>query len=690
MDLHSLLLGPAERADVVVDLTPYAGQTLILYNDAPAAFPARDPRYDYYTGSGDYRDTGGAPSTLRGYGPNTRTVMRIKVTGTAPATPPSPGHVNTVRLTALQTAFAHSATGTGVFESGQHPIIVGQGAYNSAYGTDFVNSGALDGFARITDFSLKFRTLFNWTTNNTMTIPFQPKAIQDEMGEAFDHDYGRMSGNLGLEVPLTGAGVLQNLILYPFVNPTSELIDATGLPKANVKVDPISVATDGTQIWKITHNGVDTHPIHFHLFDVQVLNRVGWDGIIRPPDANELGWKDTVRISPLEDTIVALRPIIPVVKFPLPNSVRPLNPMAPLDSTLVFNSVDENANPTAPITNKLTNFGWEYVWHCHILSHEEMDMMRPISVALPPAQPTLLTAVQSGSGNNKRNVLTWTNVANATGYKIFRALSNIGPWTDLTPVPVAGPSYTDPIGNTSSVYFYQVFAVNKVGYEGVPGYKTVTATSTGSTILSVPVVAPPTTAPTAPNSLTTAIQTGPQVLLSWNDRANNETGFVIQRCTSVNCATWANLVTVGPRTGTGAVTYTDVTVVPGTTYRYRVGAQNSVGTSYSAPSGNVVIPAPPAAPTNVTATAARQGGSAARITVTWTDVATTETGYRIQRATNATFTANLVTSTVGANVTTFTTGNVARNTSFYLRVQAYNGAGNSAWVNATPLPILTP
>ena len=37
---HSLFLGSAERADVVVDFTAYAGKTLILYNDAPAAFPA--------------------------------------------------------------------------------------------------------------------------------------------------------------------------------------------------------------------------------------------------------------------------------------------------------------------------------------------------------------------------------------------------------------------------------------------------------------------------------------------------------------------------------------------------------------------------------------------------------------------------------------------------------------------------
>ncbi|MDD3619458.1 MAG: hypothetical protein PHX57_08720, partial [Desulfobulbaceae bacterium] len=119
VDLHSLLLGPAERADVIVDFSAFAGKTLILYNDAPAAFPARDPRYDYYTGDGDYRDTGGTPPTLPGYGPNTRTVMQIKVASADPA--PS------FNLPALENAFkSESLGGLGVFENGQHPIVVGQ------------------------------------------------------------------------------------------------------------------------------------------------------------------------------------------------------------------------------------------------------------------------------------------------------------------------------------------------------------------------------------------------------------------------------------------------------------------------------------------------------------------------------------------------------------------------------------
>ena len=35
------------------------------------------------------------------------------------------------------------------------------------------------------------------------------------------------------------------------------------------------------------------------------------------------------------------------------------------------------ATPAA-ISNVMTNYNWEYVWHCHLLAHEENDMMRPI------------------------------------------------------------------------------------------------------------------------------------------------------------------------------------------------------------------------------------------------------------------------------------------------------------------------
>ena len=128
VDLHSLLLAPAERADVIVDFSQFAGKTLILYNDAPAAFPARVPSYDYYTGAPDMSPNGAA-AIVPGYGPEHPHHHAGQDRWHAPAP--------AFNLAALEAAFAHQADGSGVFESGQHPIIVGQAAYNSAYGTNF-------------------------------------------------------------------------------------------------------------------------------------------------------------------------------------------------------------------------------------------------------------------------------------------------------------------------------------------------------------------------------------------------------------------------------------------------------------------------------------------------------------------------------------------------------------------------
>ena len=122
------------------------------------------------------------------------------------------------------------------------------------------------------------------------------------MNAAFDPVYGRMSGNLGLELPVTNA-LTQNLVLYGYASPPVDVLRDS--------LTPLGSMDDGTQIWKVTHNGVDTHPIHFHLFDVQLVNRVAWDAAMLPPEPNELGWKETVRMNPLEHCIVAIRPKAP-------------------------------------------------------------------------------------------------------------------------------------------------------------------------------------------------------------------------------------------------------------------------------------------------------------------------------------------------------------------------------------------
>ena len=66
------------------------------------------------------------------------------------------------------------------------------------------------------------------------------------------------------------------------------------------------------------------------------------------PDRNELGWKETVRMNPGEVTRVLMKSDLPVVPFTVPPSPR--------------------------------TGGNDYVWHCHILEHEERDMMRPLVV----------------------------------------------------------------------------------------------------------------------------------------------------------------------------------------------------------------------------------------------------------------------------------------------------------------------
>jgi len=338
---YTAYLGPAERADVIIDFSQYAGKTLILYNDAPAPVPGFQPRYDYYTGNPDNTGMGGATSTQLGFGPNTRTVMQIRVVGT-PAAP--------FNLAALQAALPNAYVAT------QPPPLVPQTYYPAPY------QAAVDTHGHINDTAITF-TPVGATASKTLTCG------QKAITEIFEQ-YGRMNALLGGE----------------FFNPNANPAQSNGVGYAYVN-PPLEVFKPGeTQIWKLTHNGVDTHAIHFHLVNVQLLNRVGWDGVIKPPDPQERGWKETIKMNPLESIFFAMKAELPTVPFKIPPSMRLLNPTMPAGTTLGFTQVDpKTGNPLAPtpFTNVLYNFGHEYVWHCHLLGHEENDMMRPLVVAEP-------------------------------------------------------------------------------------------------------------------------------------------------------------------------------------------------------------------------------------------------------------------------------------------------------------------
>jgi hypothetical protein len=401
-----------------------------MYNDAPAPVPAFDPRTDYYTNDPDQTSTGGAPTTKPGYGPNTRTVMQFDVEGT-----PAPAPFD---LAALQQRLP------AVYGATQPKPIVPEKAYDAAFST----STPADTLARIQDTTLSLPGL-------TKALPLQPKAIQ----ELFETDYGRMNATLGTELPNT-TGFNQTTIPLGFVDPPTETMAPSDL------ATPVGSANDGTQIWKITHNGVDTHAIHFHLFNVQLINRVGWDGAIKPPDPNELGWKDTVRMNPLEDVIVAMRPSVPDIPFKVPDSVRPLDPTKPLGVSTGFTQVDPLTGNPKTVTNQLYNFGWEYVWHCHLLGHEENDMMRPIAFQVSPAAPTNLKTT-AGPGP-VAIALRWTNnAANpaATNMLVQRATNSLFTGTLKSwPLPGAPTAFTDTTALAGVTYYYRVRAENTVSY----------------------------------------------------------------------------------------------------------------------------------------------------------------------------------------------------------------------------------
>jgi spore coat protein A len=120
--------------------------------------------------------------------------------------------------------------------------------------------------------------------------------------------------------------------------------------------DPVTEKPElgSTEIWSFINTTQDIHPIHLHLVRFQILDRRPFDvddylnykkfeymGKAASPDANELGWKDTVKCHP--ETVTRI--------------------IVPFDG-----------------------YVGRYVWHCHLLEHAANEMMRPFEVVAPAAR----------------------------------------------------------------------------------------------------------------------------------------------------------------------------------------------------------------------------------------------------------------------------------------------------------------
>jgi tartrate-resistant acid phosphatase type 5 len=194
---------------------------------------------------------------------------------------------------------------------------------------------------------------------------------------------------------------------------------------------------------------------------------------------------------------------------------------------------------------------------------------------------------------------------------------------------------------------------------------------------------PTQTAPEAPTALSAVAASSNQINLSWTDNANNEDGFKVERCTGAGCTNFAQIAQLGAN----VKTFNNSGLVSSTTYRYRIRAYNGMGnsgytnTSEAATSGTSSTFG---APSNLSAVAR----SDQQIDLTWQDNSTTETGFKLYRSTdNVTFSRI---ATLDANVTAFINTGRTASTTYYYKVLAFNGTGNTAYSNTASATTLAP
>ena len=163
--------------------------------------------------------------------------------------------------------------------------------------------------------------------------------------------------------------------------------------------------------------------------------------------------------------------------------------------------------------------------------------------------------------------LTWTDGSdNETGFKVERAASSGGPFSQVADLAAGSTSYSDTGLTESTTYYYRVFAYNADGNSG--NSNTASATTQSTT------PPPAGLGPAAPTGLTATAKRWKRIDLKWKDESRNERGFLIERATSES----GPYVRIG-KTRAGKTQFQDKKVAPSTTYYYRVSAYNRDGIS---------------------------------------------------------------------------------------------------------------
>ncbi|HEX4790752.1 MAG TPA: multicopper oxidase domain-containing protein [Actinospica sp.] len=343
-DALKLFLAPAERADVIIDFTGLSGRSLILTNDGIYPYPSGgppDPALDGQIMRIDVslplagRDLSYNPATdgpLRGGAGQPARIVRLAQpkTGTVAAG---------VRVDARRqlVIFEQDTVACAVDSASNGPMI------------DLVNNSKWKGMRDGTDIPIPGSKLDTFGQGFYMTE--LPRLGATEMWEFLD----TTPDSHPLHI---------HLVQFQILN--RQIVDATNYVNAWADAFPGGTFAgqncDGT-FGEVSYPSGEIIPGYGPPADYLTPNADGalggnpafgpfLTGDVVPPDPNEAGWKDTVKILPGAVTRVLVR-------------------WAPVNVAVGGVAAGQNLYSFDPTT------GPGYAWHCHILDHEDNEMMRP-------------------------------------------------------------------------------------------------------------------------------------------------------------------------------------------------------------------------------------------------------------------------------------------------------------------------
>jgi FtsP/CotA-like multicopper oxidase with cupredoxin domain/regulation of enolase protein 1 (concanavalin A-like superfamily) len=556
---QALLMGNAERADVIVDFRGLPDNTVIRMLNTGADSPFGG--FPVGLAVADDNTTGQVmqfivDSTVTVAADSTTTPPENLVLNAAPAL----GAATVTRNVSLNED--ESAQVCNLVDSFGIPIYDNTGLiqYVYAFPTPFAPgalAAACSGLA-----------IPGGAPAGSSWVPFGPKSPQ--LGTVNLTNPGAPAGIILAWDDTSGTSVPTNVTMAD--NVTIKVVNVTENPQFVAGVAPI-------EEWDIYNFTMDAHPIHLHLVDFQVVSRTLIPGQPGPlvsggiVQATEAGFKDTVIAYPGEITKVKAR----------------------FDITGL------------------------YVWHCHIVEHEDNEMMRPFVVSPSAATSVTLTpSVASPQAPGTQVTFTAQAAGGSGNYQYKFRLWNGSAWSTVKDYSVEGNSWIwDTTGIAdNSVFTVVVYARNRVSSASVETNRSV------SYRIRLPIapatnvsLTPTASSPQAPGASVTfdAVATGGSGSYEYKFRLWNGTAWSTVKEYTVPGASWT-------WDTTGITSGSNFTIV---VYARSAGSTASVETYRSM---SFLIQNPLAAATNVTLTPTASSPQAPGASVTFDAVATGGTG----------------------------------------------------------------